>query len=57
VITAKLSYYNELESITKLFNSPGENICEQEEFVSVLAKLDECLEYMQTNVRMHFYLI
>ncbi|CAG8512769.1 11132_t:CDS:10 [Rhizophagus irregularis] len=50
-ITAKLSYYNELESITKLFNSPGENICEQEEFVSVLAKLDECLEYMQTNLR------
>ncbi|GBB87592.1 hypothetical protein RclHR1_14060001 [Rhizophagus clarus] len=50
-ITAKLSYYNELESVTKLFNSPGENICEQEEFVSVLAKLDECLEYMQTNLR------
>ncbi|RIA80198.1 Sec34-like family-domain-containing protein [Glomus cerebriforme] len=50
-ISAKLSYYNELESITKLFNSPGENICEQEEFISILAKLDECLEYMQTNLR------
>ncbi|RGB30152.1 hypothetical protein C1646_765694 [Rhizophagus diaphanus] len=38
------------ESITKLFKSPGKNICEQEEFVSVLAKLDERLKYMQTNI-------
>ncbi|CAB4493410.1 unnamed protein product [Rhizophagus irregularis] len=37
------------ESITKLFKSPGKNICGQEEFVSVLAKLDERLKYMQTN--------
>ncbi|CAG8456803.1 818_t:CDS:10 [Funneliformis caledonium] len=50
-ISAKLSYYNELETITKLFNSPGENICEQKEFIPILAKLDECLEYMQSNLR------
>ncbi|CAG8436571.1 4543_t:CDS:2, partial [Scutellospora calospora] len=48
-ISSKLSYYNELETITKLFNSPGENICEQPEFIPVLAKLDECLDYMQSN--------
>ncbi|CAG8451846.1 10392_t:CDS:10 [Dentiscutata heterogama] len=50
-ISSKLSYYNELEAITKLFNSPGENICEQSEFIPVLAKLDECLDYMQSNLR------
>ncbi|RIB08130.1 Sec34-like family-domain-containing protein [Gigaspora rosea] len=50
-ISSKLSYYNELEAITKLFNSPGENICEQPEFIPVLAKLDECLDYMQSNLR------
>ncbi|CAG8782065.1 9873_t:CDS:2, partial [Racocetra fulgida] len=48
-ISSKLSYYNELEAITKLFNSPGENICEQPEFIPVLAKLDECLDYMQNS--------
>ncbi|CAB4394897.1 unnamed protein product [Rhizophagus irregularis] len=37
------------ESITKLFKSPEKNICEQKEFVSVLAKLDERLKYMQTK--------
>jgi hypothetical protein len=43
------------ESITKLFKSPEKNICEQKEFVSVLAKLDERLKYMQTNVRKYYF--
>ncbi|CAG8514323.1 7608_t:CDS:10 [Paraglomus brasilianum] len=50
-IVEKLRYYDELEDITKLFNSPGENICEQPEFVPKLKRLDECLEYMQNNLR------
>ena len=45
-----MRYYDELEEITKLFSSPGENICEQPEFVPKLKRLDECLEYMQNNV-------
>ena len=49
-ISSKLSYYNELEKITKLFNLPGESICELGEFIPTLAKLDECLEYMKDNV-------
>ncbi|KAG9299881.1 hypothetical protein G9A89_005410 [Geosiphon pyriformis] len=51
LMSSKLSYYNELESITSLFNSLGENICEKDEFVPTLARLDECLEYMQGNLR------
>ena len=53
-IVEKLRYYDELEDITKLFNSPGENICEQPEFVPKLKRLDECLEYMQNNVCLIF---
>ncbi|CAG8522986.1 372_t:CDS:10 [Acaulospora colombiana] len=48
-MSSKLAYYNELEPITKSFNSPGDDICEQEDFIPMLAKLDECLEYMQSN--------
>ncbi|CAJ0869727.1 7890_t:CDS:10 [Entrophospora sp. SA101] len=49
-MSSKLSYYNELETITKLFNSPGESICELKEFLPTLTKLDECLDYMQNNL-------
>ncbi|CAG8654676.1 11287_t:CDS:10, partial [Acaulospora morrowiae] len=50
-MSSKLEYYNELEPITKSFNSLGEDICEQEDFIPMLTKLDECLEYMQSNLR------
>lgn len=49
-MASKLAYYNELEPISKLFNSQMENICEQSNFIPILAKMDECIEYMQSNV-------
>ncbi|CAG8471282.1 5572_t:CDS:10 [Ambispora leptoticha] len=50
-MSSKLAYYNEFEAINSLFSSLGENICEKKEFLPTLNKLDECLEYMQGNLR------
>lgn len=49
-ISSKLAFFNQLEAITKIFNAPGEHVVLQDEFVPMLEKLDECLEYVQDNV-------
>ncbi|KAF9585557.1 Golgi transport complex subunit 3 [Lunasporangiospora selenospora] len=48
-MASKLSYFHQLEAVTRLFNAPGEDVCLQPEFTPMLAKLDECLEYVQQN--------
>lgn len=50
----RLEYFNQLEPIAKLFNSPGDNICLNEEFIPMLDKLDKCIDYMQKHVSMIF---
>ncbi|KAI7904190.1 Sec34-like family-domain-containing protein [Cokeromyces recurvatus] len=45
----RLSYFNELEPIAKLLNSPGEDICLDKQFTPMLGKLDECIEYMKKH--------
>ncbi|RUP45831.1 LOW QUALITY PROTEIN: Sec34-like family-domain-containing protein, partial [Jimgerdemannia flammicorona] len=50
-ISSKLAYFNQLETITKMFNAPGEHVVLQDEFVPMLEKLDECLEYVQGNLK------
>lgn len=46
-----LQYYKFLEPITRRFNAPGAgNLVRGQEFSSMLARLDECLEYMNTHV-------
>jgi hypothetical protein len=49
-LASRLKYFNQLEPIAKLFNSPGDDICLNPEFIPMLNKLDECLEYMQEHV-------
>ena len=50
-LAERLAYFNQLEPIAKLFNSPGDDICLHPDFVPMLQKLDECIEYMQQHVR------
>lgn len=49
-LAARLEYFNQLEPIAKLFNSPGDDICLQPDFIPMLVKLDECIKYMQDHV-------
>lgn len=48
-LAERLAYFNQLEPIAKLFNSPGDDICLNEEFIPMLTKLDECIQYMQDH--------
>ncbi|KAI9483815.1 MAG: Sec34-like family-domain-containing protein [Benjaminiella poitrasii] len=44
----RLDYFNALEPIAKLFNSPGD-VCLNEEFIPMLEKLDACIEFMKKH--------
>ena len=47
-----LQYYSYLEPITRKLNAPGAgNFVRGKEFSDMLARLDECLEYMGAHVR------
>ncbi|KAL0135965.1 Sec34-like family-domain-containing protein [Mucor lusitanicus] len=48
-LAERLAYFNQLEPIAKLFNSPGDDICLQPDFIPMLEKLDECIQYMQDH--------
>jgi hypothetical protein len=50
-LVERLYYFNQLEPIAKLFNTPGEDICLNGEFIPMLDKLDECISYMQEHVK------
>ena len=46
-----LKYYNFLEPVTRRLNAPGAgNFVRSKEFSEMLARLDDCLEYMATHV-------
>ena len=46
-----LKYYNYLEPVTRRLNAPGAgNFVRSKEFSEMLARLDECLEYMASHV-------
>jgi hypothetical protein len=44
----KLKYFNELESLSKKFNSPSLSV-QDEHFLPLLRKLDECIDFIQKN--------
>lgn len=47
-----LKYYNYLEPVTRRLNAPGAgNFVRSKEFSDMLARLDDCLEYMTAHVR------
>ena len=46
-----LKYYGYLEPVTRRLNAPGAgNFVRSKEFSEMLARLDECLEYMAAHV-------
>lgn len=46
-----LQYYSFLEPITRKLNAPGAgNFVRGKEFSDMLARLDECLDYMNSHV-------
>jgi len=46
-----LRYYNYLEPVTRRLNAPGAgNFVRSKEFSDMLARLDDCLEYMVAHV-------
>ncbi|KAL0985564.1 hypothetical protein UPYG_G00158660 [Umbra pygmaea] len=47
-IHLKLSYFNELESISTKLNSPTLSV-NTEGFIPMLSKLDDCIEYVSSN--------
>ena len=50
-----LKYYNYLEPVTRRLNAPGAgNFVRSKEFSEMLARLDECLEYMAVHVSVPF---
>ena len=52
-IGENLQYYSYLEPITRRLNAPGAgNFVRAREFSDMLARLDECLEYMTVHVRL-----
>ncbi|KAF9106589.1 Golgi transport complex subunit 3 [Mortierella sp. GBA35] len=51
LMASKLSYFHQLEAVTKLFNAPGDDVCLRPEFAPMLNKLDECLDYVQENLK------
>ncbi len=52
-----LKYYNYLEPVTRRLNAPGAgNFVRSKEFSDMLARLDDCLEYMTAHVRVPFRL-
>ncbi|CAO1602604.1 Golgi transport complex subunit 3 [Xanthoria calcicola] len=49
-ITQNLKYYSFLEPVTRRLNAPGAgSLVRSQEFSSMLARLDECLEYMAVH--------
>ena len=47
----RLSYFNELEAIARLINTPGDAVVLHDRFVPSLTRLDQCLAYVEANVR------
>ncbi|KAM0786692.1 hypothetical protein ACM66B_002137 [Microbotryomycetes sp. NB124-2] len=48
-IGARLEYFRELETATRMLNLPGEELVLQEDFLNLLDRLDACLEYLKAN--------
>ncbi|KAF9196073.1 Golgi transport complex subunit 3 [Haplosporangium sp. Z 11] len=51
LMASKLSYFHQLDAVTRLFNAPGDDVCLRPEFAPMLKKLDECLDYVQQNLK------
>ena len=50
-VELRLSYFTELETVSRLLNGQGEDIVRDPAFVPSLHVLDKCIVYLQQNVR------
>lgn len=49
-----LKYYNYLEPVTRRLNAPGAgSFVRSKDFSEMLARIDDCLEYMAEHVSIH----
>ncbi|KAJ3256863.1 Golgi transport complex subunit 3 [Boothiomyces macroporosus] len=48
-ITQKLSYFSEFDHISHILNTPGETLVKEPGFITMLQKLDSCLEFVSSN--------
>lgn len=49
-IASRLEYFRELESAQRLLNLPGESLVLQDDFLTMLERLDVCIDFLKTNV-------
>jgi len=49
-IAANASYFDALDMITRRLNRPGAAIVRQPDFISLLQKMDDCIDFMKANV-------
>lgn len=49
-IGARLEYFRELETATRMLNLPGEALVLEDDFLNMLDRLDISLEYLKANV-------
>ncbi|KAJ3312446.1 Golgi transport complex subunit 3 [Blyttiomyces sp. JEL0837] len=47
----RLRKFDVLEPAVKLFSSSGDTVCLEADFIPMLARLDDCLEFVQENIR------
>ncbi|SCV70276.1 BQ2448_1670 [Microbotryum intermedium] len=48
-ISARLEYFRQLETATRMLNLPGEDLVLRQAFLDVLDRLDVCLDYLKAN--------
>jgi hypothetical protein len=53
-ISVPLEYFQELEHATRMLNHPGEALVLQTDFLSMVERVDVCIEYFQSHVCSRF---
>ncbi|KAJ3323590.1 Golgi transport complex subunit 3 [Boothiomyces sp. JEL0866] len=48
-ITQKLSFFSEFDHISHILNTPGETLVKEPGFITMLQKLDSCLDFVSSN--------
>lgn len=46
----RLEYFQELDHVTRMLNSPGESLVLQADFLLMVERVDVCLEYLNSHV-------
>lgn len=52
-LAARLEYFTFLEQAQRMLNYPGDNLVLSEGFLSMVERLDGCLQYLRVHVSVH----